>query len=176
MNREIEIGLMLNGYIMEVKDVLENFNEIMNATLGDTITITSSEGTETRKATLQDAIDVYQTEWCNTVELLSEIGIELEEDNMIPINLKVNHKSVYEKLEKYANMAKSNGAISYLEYNDVQIPYKKIRMEDEASGNTSLYLHLDDEMQAMIFLKKDSKYKVVDKTGDMEQSLLVEIK
>ncbi|WP_061313700.1 hypothetical protein [Clostridium botulinum] len=179
MKKEREMELMLNGFKMEVKGILQNFNEIMNATLGDTVTITSSEGSETRKLTPYDTIDFYQNEWCNTIESLSEIGIELEED-MVPILEKENHTKVYEELQRYASIAKSDGAISYLEYNDVQIPYTNICMEDNVEGNTMLIPFLGESMgndpQAFILLKKNSKYKVIDKIGDMEQPLLVEIK
>lgn len=176
MTKEREQELLLKGAMLKVTEILKGFNEIMNATLGDTVTITSSEGTKTRKATLQDNIDFYQNEWCNTVEALSEIGIELEENNIIPINVRVNHKEVYEELQKYSVMAKSNRATSYLEYSDMEIPYNKIVMKEEASGHTSLYLYFDSDFKAMVLLKKDSKYKVVDKTGDMEQPLLIEMK
>ncbi|NFO89296.1 hypothetical protein FDC58_12090 [Clostridium botulinum] len=179
MNKERENELLLTGFKAEIKEVLQNFNNVINATLGDTVTITSSEGSETRKLTPYDTIDFYQNEWCNTVESLSEIGIELEED-MVPILEKENHTKVYEELQRYASIAKSDGAISYLEYNDVQIPYTNICMEDNVEGNTMLIPFLGESIgndpQAFILLKKNSKYKVIDKTGDMEQPLLVEIK
>lgn len=65
--------------MLNVIKILKDFNDVMNATLGDTVKVTSSEGTIERKATLQDTIDLYQYEWGNVVEELeSEIGISLD--------------------------------------------------------------------------------------------------
>lgn len=83
MKKEREHELLLKGAMSKVTEILKAFNETMNATLGDTVTITSNEGTETRKTTLQDTIDFYQNEWCNTVYLLDEIGINLEEEQPV---------------------------------------------------------------------------------------------
>lgn len=83
MKKEREHELLLKGAMIKVTEILKAFNETMNATLGETVTITSNERTETRKATLQDTIDFYQNEWCNTVCLLDEIGINIEEEKPV---------------------------------------------------------------------------------------------
>lgn len=76
MKRETE--LLIKGANVEIIEVLKDFDELINATLGDTVTITSDTGAITRPATLQDTIDLYQDEWCKTVQLLDDIGIKIE--------------------------------------------------------------------------------------------------
>ena len=179
MKKEREHELLLKGAMSKVTEILKAFNETMNSTLGDTVTITSNEGTETRKSTLQDTIDFYQDEWCNTVELLDEIGIDLEEDdNITPINTNVNHKAIYEELQLYAVRADSNGATSYLEYKNIQIPYKNIYMTDDISGGSMLipYMgeNIDESAAAFILLDKNTEYKIIDKIGEGEQPVLTE--
>ncbi|AWK50477.1 hypothetical protein DIC82_05275 [Clostridium beijerinckii] len=75
MKREIE--LLIKGANIEIIKVLRDFNDTMNATLGDTVTITSNTGVITRKATLRDTIEFYQDEWCRVLEKLNELGIEI---------------------------------------------------------------------------------------------------
>lgn len=75
MKRETE--LLIKGANVEIIKVLKDFDEIMNATLGDTVTITSNTDVITRKATLQDTIDLYQNEWCGALEELNKLGIEI---------------------------------------------------------------------------------------------------
>ncbi len=78
MTKEREQELLLKGAMLKVTEILKGFDEMINSEIGDTVTITSSEGTEIRKATPYDTIDFYQSEWVKTVELLSEIGVDLE--------------------------------------------------------------------------------------------------
>lgn len=68
----------LNEFKIEIKNIIKNFDESIHATLGDTVTVISDLGKTTRKATLQDAIDLYRGEWYNTLESLSELGIYIE--------------------------------------------------------------------------------------------------
>lgn len=65
----------------EIIKSLRDFNKVMNSTIGEITTITSGEGVETRKTTFQDIIDFYQSEWFNTVNLLQELGIDLEAES-----------------------------------------------------------------------------------------------
>ncbi len=98
MKKERETELLLKGFKAEVKDILMNFDEIINAKLGDKVTITTGNEVVERKATLQDAVELYESEWANTVELLDEIGINLEENKIMPINSKINAE---ERINKY---------------------------------------------------------------------------
>jgi sporulation protein YlmC with PRC-barrel domain len=170
--------LLLKGFKAEVKEVLRNFDEIINARLGDTVTVTSNAGVITRPTTLQDTIDLYQNEWSNTVGLLDEIGINIEEDNVTPITIKVNHKAIGKELQEYADRADSNGATSYLEYKNIQIPYKKIYMEDDITGGSMLIPYAGDNVEestaALILLDKDTEYKILNKIGLGEQPVLIE--
>lgn len=68
----------LNEFKIEIKNIIKNFDESIHATLGDTVTVISDLGKTMRKATLQDAIDLYRGEWYNTLESLSELGIYIE--------------------------------------------------------------------------------------------------
>lgn len=175
MERDTEL---LYGFKSEVKNILKNFDEVMNATLGDTVTITTGKEVLTRKATLQDTIELYQSEWLNTLELIEEIGIKIEEDNITSITTKVNHKAVHEELQVYADRATANGDTSYLEYKNIQIPYKNICIEDDAIGGSTLIPYMGDTMEtsavAFILLNKDTEYKIIDKIGEGKQPLLIE--
>jgi len=170
--------LLLKEFKAEVKKVLQNFDDTINSKLGDTVTITTGRETIIRKATLQDATDLYQNEWSNTVDLLDEIGINIEVDNVTSITMKVNHKAICNELQEYADRADSNGATSYLEYKNIQIPYKNIHMEDDHLGGTMLipYMgdNIDDSTAAFVLLDKDTEYRVIDKIGEGEQPLLIE--
>ena len=65
--------------ISTIIEILKEYNEVMNSTLGDEVKVTSCNGTTVRKATLQDNIDLYKSEWSNVIERLSdEAGIDLE--------------------------------------------------------------------------------------------------
>ncbi len=177
MNKEAK--LLFKRLKAEVKEVLKSFDEVINAKLGDTVTITTGKEVITRKATLQDTIDLYQNEWSNTVGLLDEIGIDLEEnDNVRPISTKVNHKAIYKELQEYAVRASSNGGISFLEYKNIQIPYKKIYMEDDVTGGSMLTIYIasgtDESPVAFMLLDKDAEYKIIDKIGEGEHPVLTE--
>jgi replicative DNA helicase len=80
MKRETE--LLIKGATIEITKVLSDFDEIMNAKLGDEVWNSDSRGNEIlgtrRKSTLQDTIDFMQSEWSNTSQKLSKLGIEIE--------------------------------------------------------------------------------------------------
>lgn len=176
MKRETE--LLIKGANAEVIKILRDFDEIINAELGNTVTITTGKETITRKATLEDAIDLYKNEWSSTLEQLSEMGINIEEDNVTPITIKVNHKAIVKELQEYADRAHSNGATSFLEYKNIQIPYKNIYMEDDVSGGSMLISYMGENVDectaAFILLDKDTEYKTIDKIGEGEQPALSE--
>lgn len=69
----------------EIIKALKDFNEVMNSTLGEVTTISSCAEVETRKTTFQDIIDFYKSEWYKTVDLLQELGIDLETE---PTNIR----------------------------------------------------------------------------------------
>ena len=158
MKRENE--LLLKGANVEITKVLRDFNGIMNATLGDTVTVTSHEGAITRPATLQDTIDLYQNEWCNTVQLLSEIGIEVETETEAP----KNHFEVYGKL---ADSEKEK----YLDFNGMAVRYDTVYVDENGSGDTILTLYRNDIDReiATILLKGNKKYEVIE--SEQGQSL-----
>ncbi|NFE74695.1 hypothetical protein FC758_12400 [Clostridium botulinum] len=173
MNKEREMELMLNGFKMEVKGILQSFNEIMNATFSDTVTIKSNEGDVVRKSTLQDTIDVYKSEWHNTLELLDEIGITIENNINDRDEEKNNHQEVYDELVEYTLKAAREDVIAYLEHNNVQIPYEDMSIEHDSLGDI-ITLSLDNKMVASILLKKNTDYKVIDKIETGFYPLLVE--
>lgn len=80
MKRETE--LLIKGATIEITKVLRDFDEIMNAKLGDEVWNSDSRGNEIlgtrRKSTLQDTIDFMQSEWSNASQKLSELGIDIE--------------------------------------------------------------------------------------------------
>lgn len=149
MEKERETELLLEGFKAEVRNILINFDEIMNAKLGDTVTIiTGSEATR-RKATLQDTIELYENEWANAVELLDEIGINLERNKIIPINSKINveerineyHYEVYEELTKCMEL--SGKETPELDFKGTSIKYDAISIEDNGIGDSIIILYRD---------------------------------
>jgi hypothetical protein len=149
MKRENE--LLLKGVNVEITKVLRDFNDIMNATLGDTVT--SHAGAITRLATLQDTIDLYQNEWCNTIQLLDKIGIEVETELESP----KNHYDIYGKL---ADSEKEK----YLDFNGMEVMYDKVYVDENGLGDTILTLYrndIDSEI-ARILLKRNKEYKVIE--------------
>jgi len=153
MKREIE--LLLKGANIEITKVLRDFNDTMNATLGGTVTITSNTGVTTRKATLQDTIDLYQNEWCNTVQLLDDIGIEIEAET--ETEAPKHHYEVYDKLAR-------NGKETYLDYNGMALRFDNIFIDENGLGDSILTLHrngIADEI-ATILLKGNKEYEVIE--------------
>ena len=154
MKRENE--LLLKGANVEITKVLRDFNDTMNATLGDTVTVTSHTGAITRPSTLQDTIDLYQNEWCGTVQLLNEIGIEIEAEKDAP----KNHYEVYGKLLDLANNEKETS----LGYKEMLLRFDMIFIEENGLGDSLLTLHrngFSDEI-ARILLKGNREYMVVE--------------
>ncbi|MBN1040079.1 hypothetical protein DVW12_15370 [Clostridium botulinum] len=173
MNKERENELLLTGFKAEIKEVLQNFNNVINATLGDTVTIKSNEGEVVRKSTLQDTIDVYKSEWYNTLEVLNEIGITIEDNISDNYEANNNHQKVYNELVEYMLKAAREDVIAYLEYNNVQIPYEDVSIEHDSLGDI-ITLYVDNKMVASILLKKNIDYKVIDKAETGYHPLLVE--
>lgn len=176
MKRETE--LLLGRFKAEVKDILMNFDKIINGKLEDTVTITTGSKAVKRKATLQDTVELYKNEWSNVIESLDDIGVNLESNKVSFINTKTNHKAIYKELEEYANKAYENGHTSFLEYRNIQIPYKNIYMEDDITGGTTIIPYFGDNIDesgiAIILLDKNTEYEVIDKTGSGEHPLLIE--
>lgn len=172
MKRETE--LLIKGANVEVVKILRDFDETMNATLGDTITITTGKEVITRKSTLQDAIDLFKDKWCNALDQLNEIGIDIEDiDESKEVS---NHKKVHDELVEYMLKAANEDEISCLEYNNIQIPFENVSIEKDRLGSL-ITLYRDEcknNMVASILLKKDVEYIVEDKTGTGYHPLLIE--
>lgn len=70
----------------EIREILKNFNESMNAELGTIRELDDRgriiPGTE-RKASATDYVEFYQEEWLNTVEKLAEAGLDIEEEEWL---------------------------------------------------------------------------------------------
>lgn len=181
MKKERENELLIKGAMLKVTEILKDFNNVMNATLGDTVKETSSEGTIERKATLQDTIEFYKNEWYNiTDRLYSEAGIDLEDDKSNIQIIKENHKRVCEQLKIFSQVAETSGSISYLEYKDnIQIPYNNVEYKEDINGGTMLMIYYGDSIEnsstVFILLDKNKRYKVIDKTNEGMQPMLVEI-
>lgn len=160
MKRENE--LLLKGANVEITKVLRDFNDIMNAKLGDTVTVTSHAGAITRPATLQDTIDLYQNEWCNTIQLLDKIGIEVETET--ETESPKNHYDIYGKL---ADSEKEK----YLDFNGMAVMYDKVYVDENGLGDTILTLYRNDIDReiAKILLKGNKKYEVIE--SEQGQSL-----
>jgi len=176
MKRETE--LLIKGANVEVIKILRDFDEIMNAELvGETI-IVDKKGNELpgsrRKVTLQDKLELIENEWCNTLEQLNEIGIDVE-DIEDPKEMS-NHEKVHDELVEYLLTAAQNDKTSYLEFNNIQIPYADVSIKKDNSGSL-ITLYRDEyknEMVASILLKKDVEYIVEDQTGTGCHPLLIE--
>lgn len=154
MKRETE--LLIKGATIEITKVLRDFDEIMNAKLGDTVNINTGKEVITRKATFQDNIDFMQSEWFNTKDKLSDIGIDLELEKEAP----KNHYEVYGKLLDLANNEKETS----LDYKEMILRFDMIFIDENGLGDSSLTLHrngFNDEI-ARILLKGNREYVVVE--------------
>lgn len=175
MKKEREAELLLEGFKMEVKDILMNFDETINAKLGDTVTITTGSKAVKRKATLKDTVEFYESEWANTVELLDEIGINLEGNKIIPINSKINveeridkyHYEVYEELVKCMEL--SGKETPELDFNGTSIKYDAISIENNGIGDNVIILYRDGVNDggevARLLLKANKTYEVKESSG-----------
>jgi hypothetical protein len=180
MKKERKVELLLEGFKAEVKDILMNFDEIINAKLGDTVTITTGNEVVTRKATLQDTVELYESEWANTVELLDEIGINLEGNKIMPINSKINveeginksHYKVYEELVKCMKLSGKEEETPELEFKGAGIKYDAISIEDNGTEDSIIILYRDGVNHisarsevARLLLKANKTYEVKESSG-----------
>lgn len=184
MNRETE--LLIKGANVEIVKILRNFDEIINARLGEETWLVDENMNvipgSLRKTTLQDRVELLENEWTNTVEQLGELGIEIEEIES-PKEINDNHKKVHEELEEYLLTAAQNDETSFLEFNNIQIPFDSVSIKNDRLGNMltlSRYERKENKgdfterMVAQILLKKGVEYIVEDKTGTGYHPLIIE--
>jgi transcriptional regulator with PAS, ATPase and Fis domain len=152
-------SLKILGMVGSVKNLAgKNFDEVINATLGDTVTVTSHTGAITRPTTLQDTIDIYQDEWCKTVQLLNDIGIEIETETE-----KKAPKHHYDLYGKIADLT-DKGKEIYLDYYGMSVKFHKIFIDENGLGDSILEFYKNDfsNESARLLLKGNKKYEVIE--------------
>ncbi|NFH90374.1 hypothetical protein FDA33_09235 [Clostridium botulinum] len=147
MNKE----LLVKGVNEEIIRVLNAFDGIINADFSNEVTITTGEGVITRKATLQDNIELIQSEWSDTKERLSELGIEVNSE------APKNHYEVYGKL---ADGEKEK----YLDFNGMSVNFNSAFIDENGEGDSILILHRNDIEGpiATIILKFNKEYEIIE--------------
>ena len=137
MNKE----LLVKGVNEEITEVLNCFDEVINAEFDD-------------EATLQYIIDCIKNEWSDTKERLSGLGIEVKAEHEAP----KNHYEVYGKLVE----SEGNDEI-YLYYNGIEVRFDSVFIDENGLGDSILTLHRNDIVGevATVTLKYDKEYEVV---------------